>query len=173
MKKSITALMLCFVSIWIFGQEIKITSNEFPNYQGVVSVERKTASELYTQIKLFIVENFKSANDVIQLDDKESGVLVVKGIIPVTIKIMIGTYTYSMYINFKFETKDGRFRYTAETTSVVDPNAPNAGDMVALINKKPGGKYQMTAKAAITEAVNDFIKVLANSFNEAESTEDW
>ncbi len=173
MKKVLSALMLCFVSIVMFSQEIKVISNEFPTYQGVISIDNQSANDLYTHIKLWIAENFKSANDVIQLDDKENGVLVVKGIIPATMKTVVGMYTYSMHTNFKFETKENRFRYTADVISVVDPNAPTAGDMVILINKKPNGKYQMEAKDSITKAVNAFIGVLANSFTNNENTEDW
>lgn len=156
-----------------FGQEIKVISNEFPVYQGVVNINNKSASDLYAHIKLWIAENFRSANDVIQLDDKENGVLVVKGNIPITMKTLVGMYTYSMHTNFKFETKENRFRYTADVVSVVDPNAPTAGDMVSLINKKPDGKNQMAAKESITNAVNTFVDVLANSFTIVENAEDW
>lgn len=173
MKKIECALILCLVSITCFSQEINITSNDYPKYQGVISLEGKSSYDIYKNIKLWIADNFKSANDVIQMDDNESGIIVVKGIIPISLKTMVGAYTYSMYTSFKFEIKDGKFRYTAEVASIVDPKAPTSGDLVTSINNKPDGKYQVAAKNNITTTINNCIESLVASLKKADTIEDW
>ena len=173
MKGKMAALMLCLASICSFGQEVKIISDVFPQYQGVVIINGKSSSELYNSLKLWVAENYNSANDVIQLDDKENGILIIKGYIPVAIKIMTGMYTFDVRTNFKFETKDGKFRYTADVTNILDPNAPTAGDMMNSIQKKPDGKYQMGAKDSITNAINEIIQSLAKKLTNETTTEDW
>lgn len=47
---------------------------------GVFEVEGKTKSELYSLINRWISINYNSANNVIQMNDKESGTIIVKGI---------------------------------------------------------------------------------------------
>jgi uncharacterized protein YodC (DUF2158 family) len=48
-------------------------------YQEIVPVDGATKDELYNRAKKAVVTMYKSAKDVIQLDDKESGSLIAKG----------------------------------------------------------------------------------------------
>lgn len=88
--------------------EIKEISSVFPEYQGIVT-SNIPANDLYAKAKLWIAENFKSANDVIQLDSPETNTIVCKGI-----------YVYDagklsemrVHMTFKIEAKENRFRYT-------------------------------------------------------------
>lgn len=108
MKKIFAAFMLCFVSIMSWSVEIKETSTIFPEYQGIVT-SNVPATDLYTKAKLWIAENFRSANDVIQLDSPETNTIVCKSI-----------YVYDAgklsemraHMTFKIEAKENRFRYT-------------------------------------------------------------
>ena len=70
---------MCLASTLCRGVEIKETSTIFPEYQGIVN-SNIPASDLYTKAKLWIAENFRSANDVIQLDSPETGTIICKGI---------------------------------------------------------------------------------------------
>ncbi len=77
-------------------------------YQEVVPAEGASAADLFVRAKTWVATEFRSAKDVIQLDDKESGQLIVKAIMPESY--------LSQPVNFWFtttiEVKDGRFRYT-------------------------------------------------------------
>lgn len=61
----------------------------------------KTKDQLYTDTKLFIAETWTSAKEVIQTDDKDGGLIVVKG---------ISTY----YSNFQMNPHDFAYQYTAK-----------------------------------------------------------
>ncbi len=48
-------------------------------FSKVVSADGKTKDQLYSTARLYIAELFNSAQDVLQLEDKEGGVLIAKG----------------------------------------------------------------------------------------------
>ena len=135
MKKLMAALMLCFVSIMSWSVEIKETSIVFPEYQGIVT-SNIPASDLYTKAKLWIAENFRSANAVIQLDSPETGTIVCKGI-----------YVYDagklsemrVHMTFKIEAKENRFRYTISVNDMRAGTKDVSG--YSMYAKNPEGKY--------------------------------
>ncbi len=72
-----------------------------------------TADKLYSRMKYFVADNFKSAQNVIQLDDKDEHRLLCKGNIRFEVKSM----TWGMLdgvINFTLDlqAKDGKYRVT-------------------------------------------------------------
>ena len=79
-------------------------------YSEVVQVENTPAKELYARAKLFVAEKYKSAPDVIKLDDPEDGILLVKGFMKVPFH---GTDPIDVWFTMKIETKDNRFRVSA------------------------------------------------------------
>ena len=68
----------------------------------------QTKDALYLKAKEWFVETFKSANDVIQIDDKASGMIQGKG----NIKYTYNT-NYNGYIHFtiKLWLKNGKYKY--------------------------------------------------------------
>jgi Ca2+-binding EF-hand superfamily protein len=48
-------------------------------YEEVVTIDSASKNELYNRAKMGIVSMYKSAKDVIQLDDKETGEIIAKG----------------------------------------------------------------------------------------------
>ncbi len=167
MKKFMVALMLCFVSIMCWSIEIKETSIVFPEYQGVVT-SNIPANDLYTKAKLWIAENFRSANDVIQLDSPETGTIVCKGI-----------YVYDagklsearVHMTFKIEAKENRFRYTISVNDIRAGLKDVSG--YSMYAKNPEGKYT-------TKFSDDFrtqIKLWMNGIMEAgvnnSSDDEW
>ena len=79
-------------------------------YEEVVEVPGVSRDELYDKLRRFVVLNYKSANNVIQLDDKESGNIVIKGLIPYEINWM-GVSPYNSRHTLDIKVKDGRFKY--------------------------------------------------------------
>ena len=73
MKKCLFLLLVLMAGVNVWGQEEPIQFDE------VIKVEGKGVQELYTTIKLWVATNYNSAQDVIQMDDPESGILVCKG----------------------------------------------------------------------------------------------
>ncbi|KAA6321198.1 hypothetical protein EZS27_029126 [termite gut metagenome] len=71
--KKIVLMCLCLATTFSYAQEKPLS------FEEVVQGEGKTVNELYTIIKTWVASNFKSANDAIQMDDPENGVLICKG----------------------------------------------------------------------------------------------
>jgi hypothetical protein len=106
-----------FVGLSIFAKD-KSDVQPFPRddkgnvrFQGVVQVEGAKAQELYTLAKLWVAKSFRSAKDVIQLDDPANGVLIAKG-------SHEEGYGFSTTVWFHYtltvEVKDGRYRWTLD-----------------------------------------------------------
>lgn len=76
-------------------------------FSEVVQATGVSKDELYNRARNWVVQTYNSANDVIQLADKESGQITVKALILSKFKIfnMKTAYTMSIYI------KDGRYKY--------------------------------------------------------------
>ncbi|HTB51755.1 MAG TPA: DUF4468 domain-containing protein [Ferruginibacter sp.] len=70
---------------------------------------------LYKNVKLFFTDEFKSAKDVIQYDDREQGKVIGKGNFKTTeIESLLGAhYVQNFYTNFSLEVycKDGKYKY--------------------------------------------------------------
>ncbi len=81
-------------------------------YTEVIKLDSVSKEELYDRAKRFFVENYKSANDVIQLDDKENGEIVGKGVFKVNFNQGIaGIQPTSVYHTILIAVKDGRYKY--------------------------------------------------------------
>ena len=74
----------------------------------------KTEAQLYSDTKLFIARYYNSAQDVIQNDDKEAGLILIKGHKPVYVKKWNGTLTYTYGYTVIFRFRDGKYKMTIE-----------------------------------------------------------
>lgn len=104
--------------------ELLDISNDTNEISVVVPVRGLNADEIFQRVNLAVANNFKSANDVIQLNDKEAKKMVVKAIgeilIPNQNKVMYPKtlipypdfvpYTHN-YI-FNIACRDGRYKMT-------------------------------------------------------------
>ena len=103
MKKLLLTSFLFIIAIMVNGQTPI-------SYTEVVQTTdtNQTKDALYLKAKEWFVETFKSANNVIQLDDKESGMIQGKGSIKYTY-----TTLFDGYINFtiKLWLKKGKYKY--------------------------------------------------------------
>ncbi|WP_375418163.1 DUF4468 domain-containing protein [uncultured Hymenobacter sp.] len=91
-------------------------------YQGVVDVPGLTKDQLYVRAHEWLAKAYRSANDVIQMQDKEAGRLVGKG----TTRVMVRGYdagyvrhTLTIYL------KDGRYKYVLTDLSHDAPGLKN------------------------------------------------
>lgn len=77
-------------------------------YQEILIQDSVSKDLLYTNSKLFVSENYRSAKDVIQFEDKETGVLLCKGLWN-DVFILSSIYIHH---TIKFEVKEGKVRVT-------------------------------------------------------------
>jgi hypothetical protein len=76
MKPIITISFLFFYSI-LFSQELPLKDGKL-HIEKVVDVEG-TKDNFYTNARVWFTENFNSADAVIQMDDKDAGIIIGKG----------------------------------------------------------------------------------------------
>jgi len=137
------ALLTIFCPLFTFGQKINEDTLSF-FYSDIVAVDSIPAQVLQSRARLFLTENFKSAKDVIQIDDKDGGIIVGKGsFIPVFKSTGLGSALTSRgFVKFylKLQFKDGKFKYTfSDFVHVSDDGESTYGG--SLANKKPQCGY--------------------------------
>jgi hypothetical protein len=77
-------------------------------YEGVVQVDGVSKADLFTRANAWAARTYRSANDVIQLNDKEAGQLILKGNSRVSSRgsdFGVVRHTLTIYV------KDGRYKY--------------------------------------------------------------
>lgn len=111
MKRILAFLVLTTVSFSTNGQDklgdILPLQDGIVTYTNVVQVDGVTKDELYSRAKKWFVTTYKSANDVIQLDDKENGEIIGKGNFRITYYARDPIVNHTITISVK----DGRFKY--------------------------------------------------------------
>ncbi len=70
----------------------------------------KNKTEIYTLTKMYIAETWKSAQDVIQNDDKEGGVILIKGISIKNLYFQMNDHRWTFSYTVKFMFKDNKYR---------------------------------------------------------------
>jgi hypothetical protein len=123
--KKLLLILLCLPMIG-FGQDFKMQEKMVT---GVFELDSISKSELFTAINKWISINYNSANNVIQMSDKESGVIIIKGINEVSCKNirkpMLPNFDIPECITIKFNhlieisIKNNRFRIIYSIINVV------------------------------------------------------
>ncbi|MCK9203427.1 MAG: DUF4468 domain-containing protein [Bacteroidales bacterium] len=115
------------------------TATGIITYTEVVQVPGKTKDEIYFASKTFIATTFRSAKDVIQLDDKENGELIVKGNFKECVGMSMrswGNCDQIVSFTLNIQTKDGRFKYKIDNFQH-ESYARDLGNGGDLENEKP------------------------------------
>jgi ABC-type long-subunit fatty acid transport system fused permease/ATPase subunit len=125
MKKTILIALLAVLCLSVSAQ-IKDTIgfnlpivNGTVIYEQVVDIPNKTKDELYKNAKLWFVNTFKSAKNVLQNDDKSDGEIIGKGNMPVYWKILLaGTQNAVCNFAVQIDCKANKYRYKIYSLSV-------------------------------------------------------
>jgi hypothetical protein len=147
-------------------------------YTGIIKTNDSTLTKdnLYLKGKEWFVSSFKSANDVIQLDDKENGMIQGKGCFSYysNVKYM-GQNQGSGYINFtiKLWVKNGRYKYefsnfihtsngtTLDMGLITSADIPDVKQLINFYTK-----LWNDIKISIQSHIAEFIKPLNEKMNE-------
>jgi len=74
-------------------------------YSNVVNVENTTKDNLYSHAKIWFADTFKSAQNVIQLDDINAGKIIGKG------SVLLTNNNEYLKFTLAINVKDGRYKY--------------------------------------------------------------
>ena len=111
------------MSFLCFAQEVK---NNDGIYSQVFQTE-KSIEEVYQSSREWIAINFKSANDVLQLDTKDK--LIVKGSMRFKLYQDIYIYDYVGDITLTISIREGRFKVDYEVSQVENIEYPGKRDI--------------------------------------------
>jgi hypothetical protein len=134
----------------------KDADSGFYKFQGVVNVEGASADQLLSRARAWIATTYRSAKDVVQLDDPTAGRIIAKGLIPVR---WMGETSHIRH-TLTVEAKDGRYRYTIAdlvfdqgnwSRPLEDESSPRPGRNKVLQQTKDGFEALLASlQAAMT-----------------------
>ena len=103
-------ILALLIPVWVVGQTVDLPKNEDGkvHFKDVFEAVG-THDALFTGAKVFVAEAFKDAKAVLQMDDREAGILIGKGARRGSYKA-IGTVVTVLNFTFKISVKDGRYR---------------------------------------------------------------
>ncbi len=101
-KLSIVLLFL-LLSVNLVGQK------DF-KWDIIIDSLENNKQELYSTTKLFISETWKSAKDVVQNDDKDAGLILIKALSIQSLSFQMNNHTWTYSYTVKFYMKDGKCR---------------------------------------------------------------
>jgi len=80
-------------------------------YSEVVQAEGLTADNLFTLSKIYLADKYGDLDKVIELEDKDLGMILVEGLFTIWIEHSGYPYEYKVWHSLKIEMKEGRYRY--------------------------------------------------------------
>jgi hypothetical protein len=96
-------------------------------YSDIVDVPGISGDELYTNARIWFLDNFKSSKDVIQYQERESGIIAGNGIINIQDMALGFLVETPISFSIRVETKDEKFRYHISNLVIIhkDPKISN------------------------------------------------
>jgi hypothetical protein len=79
----------------------------------------KSKAQIYSETKLFISETWRSAKDVIQNDDKDGGIILVKGLSVQSMYYQMNDHRWTYSYTLKFLMKENKYRVILEDVKCV------------------------------------------------------
>ncbi|WP_394260791.1 DUF4468 domain-containing protein [Moraxella boevrei] len=174
---------LVFGSILAFGLVANAQAKDekqvetLSQVQQVVEIPNISKDKIYSNSKQWVAINFKSANDVIQMDDKESGVLIGKGNFNYPCKgwSCLGYDGDLVTFTVKIEVKDNKSRITFSDINHHVPKKYVSGTYtpeydIPIVYK--GGRTNLLAP--VKEKFDDLIKDYQNTvIQTAKANDEW
>jgi hypothetical protein len=159
MKFFIGLFILLFFRTAVFAQTEKVEIK-------IVDSIPLSKTELYVRAKAFLANSFNSLQHVIQMDDKEAGVIICKGSMDVLSKGTFGIkYINNVDFTIKIDIKEGKYR--AIISDLRHTGLGNQDDLAggAIENEKPSCGTLFIPKKDWAK-MKDAIQIKATSFLE-------
>lgn len=119
------------------ASQIQLDQNNCLTYVQVIDGGTQTKSQLYVLINYWVTQQFNDANSVIQLNDKETGTIIVQGYCE-DIARYVGfgaMYYITIKPTIKIDIKDGKVRVT-ESLQYYDVTRIDGGIAGAVVGQK-------------------------------------
>ncbi len=110
--KTISVVLLFFVGHSLIAQNWPINEKTSKiTFSNVLEYEDKSSDDLYNQVKLWLSTSYNNSNNVIRIDDKENGVIVIKSLFEVRVNSFGLKHAGHVHYDFKFQIKENKLRY--------------------------------------------------------------
>lgn len=114
MKHLFSLLLATLLSVSAFAQE-KLTFSE------VIPTENLSKMDIYAALRGWVATSYNSAQDVIQMDDKDTGIIICSALFEYSYgKLQYKAYEGVIKYTLKLQIKDGRFK--AEMGNIIHQN---------------------------------------------------
>ena len=101
MKLNVLLTILIIFSKFTIAQELVIDESGKYFNQQIISINEKDTEKLFDKTMEWIAINYKSAQDVIQYSDKESGKIICKGNFSVNLFMKDGWISHTLSLEIK------------------------------------------------------------------------
>lgn len=135
MKKIITAILL----IASLSVEAQIQFDESKYEYQLIDSCNGNRPDLFAKAMSFFATYYKSANNVVQFSDVNSGKIIGKAVISNAQNGLTGTFQCTCYVNYTItvDIKDGKYRCVVNDLSHKSCNSASSAG--SLANEKPAG----------------------------------
>jgi hypothetical protein len=148
--------LLFFASYTAYSQELPVKDGKV-FYEQVDSLPGILQAEVYKRAKLWMVNAFKDAKEVIQLDDKETGDIVGKGLFRFSYRYMV---TVESVCRFTIKISSRENKYRAQVYDIIiEQGTQRVQSPMEEIHAKAGKAYN---KKIIAEADKGINAILAD-----------
>lgn len=123
--------------------ELQLNKNKALTYTQVIEAPNKTKTLLYIILNYWYSNTFGTGKSVIQLNDKDAGVIIAKGYVDKVASHSGGTNSYNVNITpiIKTDIKDGKVRVTY-TVPFYDVDKMAGGGIMAAMSGQRGTLVQ-------------------------------
>lgn len=138
------------------------------NFNEVVQVDSSSREQLHFKAKQFFADAFKSAKDVIQMDDKDAGILIGKAWSMIYIKIAGNPVPIRMGYTIKIQTREGRYKVEVYDLSY-DGSTGITGYPEQVFDKNTYFKSNGKARDVNEKYKNETVATVNSIFDELQS----
>jgi len=141
-------------------------------FERVVEAPGNSKEQIYTSIKIWIAENFKSAKSVIELDSKEDGLIIGNGIIqyPCSGMDCLAKGDWKVPFTMRVDMKDTKFKISFSNIKLSWPASYSSGISSPAYNGSVNSQGDMDV---IKPALLKFGDEILISINSSKSKSDW
>ncbi|WP_121811000.1 DUF4468 domain-containing protein [Mucilaginibacter kameinonensis] len=175
MKRTLSIILL-LLPFTLFGQDLipfpqlpKDSTTNQVTYKQIIQVPGVSAIDIYNRSREWFATTFKSANSVLQLQDKDAGKLIGKGVFSHSYPLNAGVFeNYTIGFTINITVKEGKYRIILDNytlTSAMGNNPGSPGTIEAIYQNEEKLK---TAKSKIQKQVyNIFWQLLTDIDNDS------
>jgi hypothetical protein len=147
------------IAVLVFYCNSLLAQNELPTKNGIVIYEiidssiTASKSQLYDRARIWFANAFKDSKEVIQLDDRESGSIIGKGLF----KFMPGLTPYICKFSARVDCKDNKYRFQVYDIVIESATTIKSEQPAEFYNSKKGSKKM---KEMINERILEMVEGL-------------